>query len=254
MASSSENTRITRCVRCGIQVSAPVLTDSAAGLNNVPVTCNACAERLDTEWKEKELMEKIGIQRSRYIELGVLQPETLRCTFDSSNPAAEEENVGVWRRLRVPEVLATNHFLFGPTGVGKTYAARCVLNATMARGKTAAEMSARRFLLLASQYGKEAQLRALHRADVLLLDDIDKADFGRRDTLQALWELFDQRQSQCTIITANVAPKDLKVILQRFAGENSSLVDATLERFGARCQYERFSGANLRKQLQAVEA
>lgn len=247
MPISLETERVTRCIECGASLAVPVLTGPAACLNSVAPVCDECAGVLDGRARARDLAARMEARRGDLIALGLLGRDSARWTFERSEPGAETANAAAWAALRSAEALRCNAYLFGACGTGKTVAGRCVLNRALDAGMTAAEVSGRAFLLLADRFDAAARLDRLYGADVLLLDDLDKGDFGRRAALAALWELFDRRQGRATLVTANVAPKDLRQILTERAGENSSLALAALERFGTGCKYLRFGGPNLRR-------
>ena len=69
------------------------------------------------------------------------------------------------------------------------------------------------------------------KADVLLIDDIDKGAYNE-DRLSVLWELLDERSRhrRITIATSNLDPKTLAEDLVRRVPENASYGTATLDR------------------------
>lgn len=242
--------RAVQCPSCGITFEVAICTGLTACLNSVTPVCDACAAENDRKWQERQRRERAQELRDQMIAEGLLYRETVTRswnTFAGSDPGAEAANTETWQFLRKMEAPYHNLYLYGPPGVGKTAAARCILNRVLSEGKPAAEITTRSFLLMASRYDMGSRLDRLYGVAVLLCDDLDKADFGRKDALPALWELFDHRQGRCTIVTANLAPRDMLSMLMEHASENSSVAKAAMERFGVGCKYLRFGGPNLRK-------
>ncbi|MCF6287376.1 MAG: ATP-binding protein, partial [Candidatus Hydrogenedentes bacterium] len=166
---------------------------------------------------------------------GLVTEELRSAAFHASNSAVEARNPEAWamaRRWRATR----NLYVHGPTGVGKSYLARCCLNRVFQQGQAVAEVSARRFAKISDTFAEGGGLFSTWiRTEVLLLDDIDKANWSV-DRVGALWELLDARASarRWSIVTGNVSPRELlDVLRERSVGHglrNNAMADATLER------------------------
>jgi hypothetical protein len=207
------------CCRCG--KTAPLYS---RGL------CDLCVE---AEWeritREQQRAAFLGTTL-HWVRKGVLLRDTLRIRFETSNPPPEE-NASAWDSLRKWKV-DINVYLWGPSGVGKSHLGRCLLNRALEQGKTIAEGSARGMVRTAGRFDQgHGKVRMWGKADVLLIDDIDKGAYNE-DRLSVLWELLDERSRhrRITITTSNLDPKTLAEDLVRRVPENASYGTATLDR------------------------
>lgn len=189
--------------------------------------CDACIRVREKETGEdarrRLLAHLIGVDAVRR---GT--PET---RFATADPApAENEEAWTWAK---GWDMKQNVYLFGPYGTGKTYLARCLLNRAFDMGgRRIAEVSARRLVKVAARFDEGKGAFSLWaEADVLLLDDLDKARWTE-DSLSTLWELLDTRANGCqrTVMTTNMAPVNLASYMRERVPQNSALVSATLDR------------------------
>ncbi len=198
--------------------------------------CPTCAEKWQQKIDRERRREK---KRSEFEQLkkdGLLRDDFRDTRFKNSDPAIEALNAGAWAKGREWPV-EKNLCLHGSVGVGKSFLARCILYAAFTKDCTVAELSARRFTKIVDRFDEgNGILDEWAKAQYLLIDDVDKADWNF-SRLTALLELLDRRaasKSRRTIITCNLSPSELTTLFRACStkGEitNSSLADATLDR------------------------
>lgn len=238
------------CPDCGLVMALPGPVGTLGFGDGLAVYCDGCAVR---RYRELDQAARTARLRTRFEALqvrGLVGPELRRVCFRKSDALVEALNPEAWaaaRRWREQR----NLYVFGPTGVGKSFLARCCLHRAFQHGREVAEVSARRFTKVSDTFAEGRGLfNAWKEATVLLLDDIDKAMWNP-DRVGALWELLDARASarRRTLVTGNVSPPELAQILHASntgAGlRNEATVDATLERLRP-CETLRLDGESLR--------
>jgi DNA replication protein DnaC len=221
------------CPTCGMEMEFERPTGAFAFACGLDFYCDACA---DAKIREIEAAEKATRLRERFANLRsreLLTPEFRQASFRASDQTIEAINPEAWAAGRGWNK-KQNVYVYGPTGVGKSYLARCLVKRVFQTETNVAEVSARAFCKSTDTFG-EARLGDWKSATALLLDDIDKASWTS-DRVVALWELLDARSSnhRPTIVTGNVTPVDLRAILREASAkgrsENATSADAALER------------------------
>ena len=112
-----------------------------------------------------------------------------------------------------------NIFLFGPTGVGKTYLAHCVVKGVLDKGFTVLYQTAPQLLDFLTEYSFSYQENREQRrerydfcfqADLLVIDDLG-AEFTTAKMLSELFELLNARllAKRPTLISSNARPDEL---------------------------------------------
>lgn len=139
-----------------------------------------------------------------------------------------------------------NVLITGPTGIGKSF-----IGAALAHGACRANYHVRCFRLprlideLARAHAfqrRSSFLRALARADLLLIDDFALAplsDQGKRDLLEILDDRYDK---SATIITSQLDVKQWHAFL-----DDPTLADAILDRLVHNAYHLNLSGESIRK-------
>jgi DNA replication protein DnaC len=152
-------------------------------------------------------------------------------------------------------------YLHGPFGVGKTHIAvgllyEMVMGSTWAPGVAvlnwATHIEQALEQMNSGRNDADREIAAAREADVLLLDDLDKAD-GSRFTLRRLYGLIDARlmAGRTTLITANRPMADLLThwVTTARAEERAQVADragAVVERLAQCCQELAFTGRSYR--------
>lgn len=170
--------------------------------------------------------------------------------FQLSSESAEALNPAAWAQAREWNG-NENVYIFGPVGTGKSFMALCMLQKKFQCGQRVGEVSAHRFAKATDRFDEGGRmLDAWKRVPFLFIDDMDKAAWNG-ERLAALWELLDERMvfRRRTIMTANVAARDLREMLRSQASRGSvsnySLADATLDRMKP-CATIELAGKSLR--------
>lgn len=221
------------CPGCGVVMLVEQPTGAFSFGADLEVYCDACHAKKIREHNNAErairLRERFSILKTREL----VTQEFRVASFRASNPVIEAMNPEAWaqgRKWRANE----NIYIYGPTGVGKSYLARCCLKRVFQAERNVAEVSSRAFCKATDTFS-EGRFTEWKSVPALLLDDIDKATWTA-DRVGALWELMDARSSgkRMTIITGNVPPVDLRAILKEGVApgrsENATSADAALER------------------------
>jgi len=229
----------------------PAQLGSVRFSRDLAVYCDDCAAHRHRAADRAERQSRLRNRFEDLLRRGHVGQELRRCAFRNSDPQVEALNPTAWaavRRWRGKR----NLYVYGPTGVGKSFLARCCLNWSFQQGLTVADVSGRRFAKVSDTFAEGRGLfNAWKEATVLLLDDIDKAVWNA-DRVGALWELLDTRASarRHTLVTGNVSPAELLELLHASntgpGVRNESIVDATLERLRP-CETLRLHGESLRE-------
>lgn len=198
-------------------------------------------DRAIAEWERDRKIAKCNERRNALYASGMISEPTaksLHCMFGTRDRWTEETNAAAWgkvRKLDIKDMRGTNLYFVGPCSAGKTTAARCLLNRAIWFGYSAAEVTARSILRIgttfASDDGKSQIWKECQRVAFLLLDDIDKAEFNRSGTLEAMLELINARGGdKCTIFTSNILPLAFKNILAGYSAKNPTISSAIYAR------------------------
>ena len=145
-----------------------------------------------------------------------------------------------------------NCLIIGPTGVGKTYVACALVQKACREGYTARYVRVGRTLgeLIAARHDGTyyAQLNALAKVDVLLLDDWGVApltDDNRRDLLELLDDRYDRKS---TLVTSQIPVEKWHEYLA-----NPTLADAILDRLVHNAHRLTLTGESMRRKNAAAD-
>ncbi len=216
------------CNRCA-QAFAPI---DLKRYDKKYVLCAPCGKKYFDEVRAIEHEHLKGRYNSLYAR-GLLRENFPDAGFQKSTPEIEALNTEAWRAAKDWKG-DSNIYLFGPVGCGKSFLALSILKRVFCatKGRDVAEIAARRFAKLSDRFDEgRGMLSELTKVNILLIDDLDKAIWDP-ERLAALWEILDDRMvgNRRTIITANVAPLQLREMLRAQSPGNQSLADAALDR------------------------
>jgi len=223
------------CPGCGVIVTIEEPHGLFAFGKDLPLHCDPCAERLWAEYQRRQRAEEMATRYGNLLARELVTPQFRDAAFSRSNREIEAINPDPWKAARGWDGRNSNVCIYGPTGTGKSYMARCLLKRIFFAGRDVAEVSARRFCKTSDTFAEgRGMYNAWKTAPGLLIDDIDKTEWNHA-RVSSLWELLDARSTgQCaTVVTGNVSPSDLMSLLRRAVRgemENVSIVDATLQR------------------------
>jgi len=225
------------CPDCDASFSVPVFGGRFTFFNKQPVYCDDCvATKIQAQEKERKVQE-LQLRCNEAIEADLLTEQFRTASFSESSKEIEAGNPEAWKSAR-KWTGRDNLYICGGVGTGKTFMALCALRWHFDAGRTVAEVTARRFTKVIDRFDEgRGMLAAWKKADVLLLDDIDKAQWTL-DRIDGLWDLLNARMSagRRSILTGNVSLPALVTLMRENArNTNSSTistarVDAALER------------------------
>ena len=192
--------------------------------------------------------------------------EIQRPTFEASDPDVEASNPESWVSLR--RFLSSRNrgaYLWGPCGTGKTFGAECIL----AQVDSVSVVTAPEFVRIMRLFSPGESLKKWKFTKILLLDDIDKANWKPAD-VRSLWEVLNARmkaykltsytdhpteentllvnttfKARKTIITGNVQADELRSFLTNCADGNITLIQSLFQRLHP-IQVMEFKGKSLR--------
>lgn len=222
-------------------------------LNTVDAYCDECAEKKNRELEREQLKATCRMRYNDLLRRGLVIEHFRDASFSKSDKAIEAMNPEGWEIARNWS-RKENIYIHGQIGTGKTFMALAVLRKAFVAGLDVAETTARQFVKTTDLFKDSENLfNAWKHADVLLLDDIDKARWNL-DRIDALWELMNARMSagRRTIITGNLSLRDIALIMRERSGDsdtntkNTSRADAAMDRLKPIKQIE-LLGKSLRK-------
>jgi DNA replication protein DnaC len=188
------------CARC----NAPTASDGTLNINGrlvqLGVLCDKCADLRERERVEADSAETWrALYRAGLVsrETAALYPHGLADLTESQAHALEQ--------VTRAGVVIQGLWAHGPAGCGKTALCRTLLVRCHIAGGDVAEVSARRLL---RDGDRNPLWERLLTADVLLVDDLDKAVWTEISA-SVWWEVTDRRADRPTLITANSSGADL---------------------------------------------
>ena len=113
-----------------------------------------------------------------------------------------------------------NLFIYGPTGVGKTYLSNCIAKELIDSGRSVMYVSAPNLFELLSDYNYnkdsdnidlKPRINKIKNDDLLILDDLG-TEFSNSYTLAQLYQLINDRLNKglSTVITSNIHLNEIK--------------------------------------------
>jgi hypothetical protein len=159
--------------------------------------------------------------------------------FDEKYKLSEVDSVLRDGNPKVFEVLdeyplPSNVWLHGQCGIGKSHVCRAIGNRYAYRLKSVASITGPRLSVLAENYGQQhaSSVEPYETADLLIVDDIDKALAWTKRGLQTLWMIADTRErtKKRTVITSQLTPTAFFGGLDLVAGPENKFSLSLLDR------------------------
>ncbi len=179
-----------------------------ASLDNIARcgSCERCCDMKEEELKEMRDRARMNRLRKKLTWLGIVPPEFAKCCHMDSDEAIMMENPELWEWARAWTPDMESAWYFGNRGTGKTFLARCILNALLDKGISVGELSAVKFNQIAKRrfYEWHEERKIYGQVQVLLIEDIDKAVWTP-EGMSELYSLVDERYSndRRTFVTTN---------------------------------------------------
>jgi len=198
---------------------------------------------------QKKLTEKIGLSGGRAETFETFDPSIMSSDIGKGEAASQREVTQGIREFceewadRYPDNRCHTIVLSGKSGLGKTFLMHAMAHRLIERGFSALTISAFQFIQIArkSFFENEGGLDELIDAPVLMLDDLGSEPLMKNVTIEALFNLINERQNRglATVISTNLTMKEF--------------TDRYTERIGSRvtdsryCEYFVLIGKDLRK-------
>lgn len=196
-------------------------------------SCTHCGEEKEEAVRQLRKQTRIQGMKARTRKLQILPKHFEQCCFAKSNPEYMEPRADLWEWAKAWTPKSEAGWFYGDKGTGKTYLARCILNAQFDAGHSVAELPAIEFSHMADRkfYGWHEKLKAYSQVQVLLIEDIDKAEWSSRG-LSALFGILDTRYNDKhrTLVTTNQTVEYCLGVWKQACGNNKSLPGTIQER------------------------
>jgi len=190
------------------QSTEQMLRDIAA----IPYLCDRCMHKMEEAHNRGETSAAVKAHIEHIYGRGLLPSDARDQTFEKSIPSYEQANPDSWQICRAWTFSNSNLWMMGPTGLGKTFAARCIMNRVMSERATVAEISALEIIKMSRQFKAMDLVVPYVRSRLLCVEDIDKGVWNQ-EALDLLWYIIDRRgKYQRLIITSNNKPAEVKAV------------------------------------------
>lgn len=197
------------------------------------LTCTHCGQEQEAEHNNLKRQARIQKTKARIRGLKILPEHFEECCFAKSNAEYMAPRAELWQWAKTWTPKSEAAWIYGDKGTGKTYLARCILNAQFDVGRSVAELPAIEFSHMADRkfYGWHDKLKAYSKVHVLLIEDIDKAEWTSR-ALSALFGILDTRcnDKHRTLITTNQTLEYCVGVWRKACGDNKSLPGTITDR------------------------
>lgn len=168
--------------------------------------CDDCCDMGEKQRLEIQEHGRIVRLREKLRNLNIIPKEFAKCCHADSDEDIMMANAELWEWARSWTPTMESAWIFGDKGTGKTFMARCILNALLDKGIAVGELSAVTFNQIAKRrfYEWHEEREIYGNVTVLLIEDIDKA-IWTPEGMSELYSLLDERYSNArrTFVTTN---------------------------------------------------
>lgn len=193
--------------------------------------CDPCMAKMVQENRDTAKRERAARIRREAYGTCLVPEAAAHATFEKSEREYEERNVVYWLQAKEWYRRDENAWITGTPGSGKTFLARCVVNAFLDAGTTAAEISGIELAALVRDFHWIDKVKPYIEPRLLLIDDIDKALWSK-EQLDILCHLLDKRigRGRRLLVTSNVTPEHFREQIQRNRPENKAVAGMIFRR------------------------
>lgn len=242
--------RSKNCPRCGKPFNVPVAdlqwaesreSEYAHRLDKLfeYVHCDDCVAELDGDLKKGESYRRQRAAREHSLMQGWILADIEAHTFaasvrDYEQRTSDIENAFEWGKNWTPRQQKNSAFIEGTKGAGKSYFCHCVLNAAMALGLTAREVTAMTIQDHAMDFEKrraaQFHLGKIKHVGCLLIEEMGLVSWTEHGVI-ALREIIDYRyrSHMPTLITSNLSKEEQWIAWERKCA-NKSIVAPMVDR------------------------
>jgi DNA replication protein DnaC len=203
----------------------------SAMVARMPYTCERCifhAQHQNAMEREASRWRKL---RHHTYESGRMPIDAKGETVEASTEAIMRRNPDAWILAGKP--LASNLWVMGAPGTGKTYLAHALANEALSRGFAVASIRGERINAIGDLFDdkRQAAMKDIRAVYLLVIDDIDKPTYSARG-LDCMLALMDARMraKAITIMTANTSGAWLAGKWKQIRPDNHSIAASIMER------------------------
>lgn len=208
--------------------------------------CEKCTLEIQDLSEKTKVIDRI----TRCIESGFLPRAILDAGWDRCEKGgAEWPEITQWLTGK-----SRSLYIHGKNGVGKTFAARCILKEALSKEQpiTCAEITAAKIVRMVRSFetAKKAQEIMSHR--IILIDDVDKLDVSQNPNMLALFDAVNYAWGNGArfIVTSNLDKEGLTRLFKQSCAWNESTCIGLLDRLNP-CETYHMQGVSRRRKQNA---
>lgn len=217
-----------KCMRCKAEIDGVLLNGHRYGC-----LCDKCEKEEDSMKAQQGILDRITCR----VSSGLLSQAIFNAGYDKCAKKGEE-----WPQIR-QWINGTDRsiYIHGRNGVGKTFAARCVLVECLSRPQivTCSEVTAMKLVQLWRAFGDRTGIQNVMRQSVILIDDIDKVDATQNANMLALFDAVNYAYERGSrfLVTSNLDKEKLTRLFRQSCAFNESTCIGLLDRLNPCADY-----------------